>query len=264
MTTVADVEEAPRPAMDPRLRQRRIEVRRAEGRRRLRRLLIGLGGLGALALAWALSYSSLVDVDHVDVSGQAHTTAAEIRDAAGLGRGEPMVYVDLGAAARRIEALPWVASASVRRSWPGTVKIDVVERVAVVAAAVPSGGFRLFDAEGHAVSDAATPPPGTLLISGPTPPVAVGDAVGEQQLAAIDAATLLPPRLKQRVGAVAWAEDGTIDLLLAPAGTIRVGPPVDLPAKYLAAVAVLDKLDPATTIGVLDVRAPEAPVLAPA
>jgi hypothetical protein len=100
-------------------------------------------------------------------------------------------------------------------------------------------------------------------MSGPVPPVAVGQAVGEQELAAIDATSMLPVPLKARVGAVVWAEDGTIDLQLAPAGTIRLGSPTDLPAKYLAAVAVLDKLGPDATVGVLDVRAPEAPVLSP-
>ena len=59
MSTVVDVEDPPRPPMDPTLRQRRIEVRREEGRRRLRPLLFALGVLGAMALVWALTYSSL-------------------------------------------------------------------------------------------------------------------------------------------------------------------------------------------------------------
>ena len=128
--------------MDPRLRQRRIEVRRQEGRRRLRRLLIALGVLAMLTLLWALTYSSLVDVDHVVVSGAAHTTEADVRAAAAIGQGQPMAYLDTRAAAHRIEALPWVASASVRRDLPGTVRIDVVERVPVVATPVERGRLR--------------------------------------------------------------------------------------------------------------------------
>ena len=263
MSSVVEVDEAPRPTIDPRLRQRRIDVRREEGRRRLRRLLIGLGVLGALALVWAFTYSSFLDVDHIVVSGQAHTTEADVRAAASIGRGQPMLYLDTDGAARRVEALPWVASASVRRTYPGTVRVDVVERVPVVAEPLQTGGFRLIDGEGHAIADSPALPTGVLLMSGPTPPVAVGAVVDAQQLAAIDAATMLPASLKQRVGAVTWDKDGSVSLDLAPRGTIRLGPPTELPAKYLAAVAVLEKLDPNTTIGVLDVRAPQAPVLAP-
>jgi hypothetical protein len=101
-----------------------------------------------------------------------------------------------------------------------------------------------------------------LAITGPSSPVAIGSVVDAHELAAIDAAAVLPSPLKQRVGAVTWDADGTVALDLAPQGTIRLGPPTDLPAKYLAAIAVLENLDPNKAIGVLDVRAPEAPVLA--
>jgi len=263
MTAVVE-EEANRPAMDPRLRQRRIEVRRQEGRRRLRKLLIAVGVLAVLGLLWGLTYSSFVDVDRVVVTGDGHTSNAEIRSAAAIGLGQPMAYLDTSAAEHRIEVLPWVASASVHRDLPGTVSIDVVERVPIVATPIDGGGWRLFDAEGHALGDVPALPAGVVAMSGPVKPVPVGAVVGDQQLAAIDATALLPVPLKARVGAVAWADDGTIDLQLAPAGTIRLGPPTDLPAKYLAAVAVLDELGPDATVGVLDVRAPEAPVLSPA
>ena len=259
----AIVEDSPRPAIDPRLRQRRIEVRRQEGRRRLRRLLVALGVAALLALLWALTYSSLADVDRVVVQGAGHTTVADIRSAAAIGRGQPMAYLDTRGAARRIEALPWVASARVRRDLPGTVRITVVERVPVAASPLDGGGWRLLDSEGHALGDVSGLPDGVLVMNGPDEPVAIGQVAGEQQLAAIEATTVLPQPLKQHVGAVVWSEDGIIDLQLAPAGTIRLGPPTDLPAKYLAALAVLDKLGPDATIGVLDVRAPEAPVLSP-
>ncbi|HTN81844.1 MAG TPA: FtsQ-type POTRA domain-containing protein [Acidimicrobiales bacterium] len=261
MSTV--VEDAPRPTMDPRLRQRRIDVRRSEGRRRLRRLLIALGVVATLVLAWGFTYSTFLDVDHVVVRGERHTTETDVRAAAAIGQGQPMVYIDTGAASRRVEALPWVARAEVRRDYPGTVRIDVVERVPVVAIAIPTGGWRLFDAEGHALGDASGLPPGIVAMTGPRPPVAVGTVVSAAELAAIDVAVSMPPSLEQRVGAIALTKDGSVDLELAPEGTIHLGSPVDLPAKFLAAVAVLDQLGAQKTIGVLDVRAPEAPVLIP-
>ena len=65
----------PPPMPHPRFRERRIKVRRDEGRRRLRRLVIlalvmaaVLGGLGA-------TRSVLLDVDDVAVAGGARTPA---------------------------------------------------------------------------------------------------------------------------------------------------------------------------------------------
>jgi cell division protein FtsQ len=249
--------------MDPRLRQRRIEVRRAEGRRRLRRLLVGLGVVAALALLWALTYSSVLDIDHLEVPRLAQPRADEVREAAAIDIGDPIVYLDSAAVSARVEALPWVESAQVSRSWPGTVRVEVVERRAVVATPTPDGAWRLLDVEGHAIADVPAPPIGVLALLGPAPPPEVGAEADPPARAAIDAATTLPTELRHRVGAVAWAEDGTVELRLAPAGVVRLGPPTDLPAKYLAALAVLDELGPAATIGVLDVRAPRAPVLAP-
>jgi cell division protein FtsQ len=259
------VEDPPRPPeMDPRLRQRRIEVRRAEGRRRLRRLLIGLGAVAAAALAWALTYSSVLDIDHVEIPGLAQSSAEAVRQAAGIDIGAPIVYLDSESASARVEALPWVESARLHRSLPGTVRIDVVERRPVVAAPTPDGAWRLLDVEGHAIADVPAPPLGVLALLGPVPPPEIGAAADEPERAAIDAATMLPRQLRERVGAVAWSEDGTVELRLAPTGVVRLGLPTDLPAKYLSALAVLDELGPAATIGVLDVRAPRAPVLAPA
>jgi cell division protein FtsQ len=182
----------------------------------------------------------------------------------GVEIGAPIVYLDSSEASDRVESLPWVESARVHRSLPGTVRVEVVERQAVVAAPTPDGGWRLLDVEGHAIADVPAPPSGVLVLLGPGPPPEVGTAAGGEERAAISAATMLPTELRPRVGAVAFAEDGTVELRLAPSGVVRLGLPVDLPAKYLSALAVLDELGPAATVGVLDVRAPRAPVLAPA
>src|SRR2546423_15685209 len=82
--------------IDPRFRQRRIEVRRLEGRRRLRVLLI-LAGFFFLALvAWGLTRSPFLDVDHVRVTGTSRTTPAEITTASGVHKGMAMFDVDTG------------------------------------------------------------------------------------------------------------------------------------------------------------------------
>ncbi|MCA1692024.1 MAG: FtsQ-type POTRA domain-containing protein [Actinobacteria bacterium] len=119
----------PRPiSMDPRIRRRRIEVRRHEGRRRFRILalvtvMVLLSGAGWLAVR-----SPALDVDAVEVEGATRTPAEVIRRTAGLPAGAPMIDIDEGRAAMLLKALPWVEEARVERRWPGTVEIQVTER----------------------------------------------------------------------------------------------------------------------------------------
>src|SRR5690606_26352017 len=113
---------------DPRMRSRRIGVRREAGRRRLRRMLAGAAVAAALVGAAALTRTSLLDVDRIEVEGAARSGAAEVRRAAGVATGEPLVDVDTGAVAARVEELAWVAQARVDRAWPATLRIRVTER----------------------------------------------------------------------------------------------------------------------------------------
>ena len=109
---------------DPRFRERRIAVRKDAGRRRLKRLLIVvLAALVALAGVIVVR-SPVLDVDEVTVVGTARLAPDDIRTAAGIDEGAPLLLADMGAAARDVEALPWVAEAEVTRDLPGRVRID--------------------------------------------------------------------------------------------------------------------------------------------
>ena len=145
-----------RPPVDPRLRDRWIAARREEGRRRLRIVLIAVGIVVALAVAWALIASPFLDVDRIEVKGATQTSIADIERASGIDRGDPMVWLDTGEAADGIDALPWVRAAHVHREWPGTVRITVTERVAV--AWVDASGPTLVDRTGRVLARVAAPP----------------------------------------------------------------------------------------------------------
>lgn len=129
------------PRIDPRMRRRRAEARREEGRRRLRRLLLGFGvSLSAIA-AVVVAHSPLLEVRHVAVFGVVHTSRQSVLDAAGFGPGQPavpMVDVDSPARVAAVEALPWVRSVVFHRSWPWSVVVRVTERRP--AALVEAGG----------------------------------------------------------------------------------------------------------------------------
>ena len=158
--------------MDPRIRRRRIEVQRRAGRRRLR-VLVGVAVLVLLTVGgWLAVRSPLLDVDRIEVQGAAHTPRAAVLGAARLHRGAAMVNVDQAAAGRRIESLPWVGQARVRRAWPGTVLITVTERE---PKAMQGGEIAL-----------RLDPHGTVRL-GPPDDIAAKEGAAESVLAQVDA-----------------------------------------------------------------------------
>jgi cell division protein FtsQ len=225
--------EAPR--INPRIRERLIEVRREAGRRRLRILLvvsslICVGGIAFLAVT-----SPLLDVDRIEVVGAQHMTAAQLRVASGVHVHDHLLFVDTGAAARRLEQLPWIERATVKRDLPGTLKIAVVEYSAAAYVRV-SGGVILVASNGHVIARAPAAPAGTVEVRGVRRPPNVGEL-----LAPPDAAGLvrrLPIALARQIDAVDVGGSG-VALHVARGGQIRLGGTDDLDAKAASALAVL-------------------------
>ena len=94
------------------MRARRIRVRRDAGKRRLRRLTLVLAVLALVVGAAVATRSPLLDVDRVEVTGAEQTSAGAVLEAAGSRARRALVSVDVAAAARRVEALPWVDDAT--------------------------------------------------------------------------------------------------------------------------------------------------------
>ena len=246
-------------AIDPRLRARRISVRRDEGRRRLRRL----GGLGVVAavalLTFGVTRSPVLDVDRVQVQGSLHTPTDAVQRASGIRRHAPMTDVDLDRARRGVLALPWVRTVSVTRSWPATVKIVVTERVAVAAIAAGNAGFSLVDGDGRVLESSATLPAGyVLLINIPTPGPP-GTNVDPAASDALDVARSMSATLRAKVSTIVPDADG-VSLRLVAGGVVRLGDAGDLSTKLRAADTVLNEAD-MTDVCTVDVRVASAPSL---
>lgn len=246
--------------MDPRIRQRRIEVRRHAGRRRLRVLLACLGTAAAVTAAAAATRSPLLDVDHVDVRGAERTPRRQFLHAGGLVGRPAMTDVDSATVARRVEALPWVLDARVRRQWPGTVRVDVVERDPV--AAVPAeGAWAVVDAAGRVLEVVGAKPGGLPVLGGVPSPGPPGSTLAPAAGVPLGVAAAVPAGLRPRVADVATVAGGEVELRLAPPGVVvRLGRPVDLDAKLAALAALVAGADLTATAAV-DVRVPRAPVL---
>lgn len=248
--------------VDPRMRLRRIQVRRGEGRRRLRRLTIALAVLVALVAAAAATRSPLLDVDRVAVSGAERTGADEVRRAAGVEPGEPLIEVDTGAVARRVERLPWVASAKVVRGWPSTLEIEVTERVPVAVVQLTEDRAAVVDAEGwvlaieHRAPDEEVPEGERLVLTGISGRVAEGEQLDRAARDAVDLAVALEERLPGVVASVST----DLEAELVAGGVVRFGSTEDLDAKVTALKTVLEEVD-TTCMEVLDVRVPGSPAL---
>lgn len=245
--------------IDPRLRARRIAVRRDEGRRRLRRLS-GLGAVAAVALlVFGLTRSPVLDVDRVRVAGAQHTPAELVQRASGIRRHAPMTDVDLDRARRGVLALPWIRTVSITRSWPGTVDIVVTERTAVAAVAAGDRGFSLVDADGRVLDVSATPPAGYVVLANVPAPGAPGSTLDATVGPALDVARALPPTLREKVSTIVPDNDG-VTLRLVAGGVVRLGDATDLGAKLRAADTVLREADTKNLCAV-DVRVASAPSL---
>jgi len=239
-----------------------VEIRRQEGRRRFR-VLLGASALVAVGCGgWAATDSPLLDLDRVVIEGAVHTSPSDARTASGLRTGEPLLDLDQARAAQGVSNLPWVREATVVRRWSGQVRIRLLERQPVAVTAAAAGGMALIDGSGRVLEQVDVAPPELALLAGLPPAGPAGSTLAPEGVAVLAVAVALPVELRARTVGVAPTADGRgeVDLRLDPGGMVRIGPPEDLDRKFDAIRAVLAQVD-VRTLGVLDVRRPDSPVL---
>jgi cell division protein FtsQ len=229
--------------------------------------------VAAVVAAIAVVRSPLLDVDRIVVTGAARTGPDAVVAASGVDRGDRMVGVPLGRVAERVRRLPWVATATVRRSWPSTVRIEVRERVAVAAAPAQGGGWILLDADRWEAGTAAEVPAHLARLEVPPVPRELGrrGPAGLDPLVAVAAS--VPAAVGDRLvslqpgpqapavaggGGGAAEVDGTVRLPDGSTVTVRFGPPDQLARKWLALVTLLDQVD-LGQVATIDLRVPGAP-----
>lgn len=249
--------------LDPRLRARRIAVRRDEGRRRLRRL-VALGVIaGGVASVVGAVLSPLFDVDQVSVVGAERAGVDEVLVASGVERGAALAFVSSERVAMQVEALPWVDSASVRRRWPGSVVVVVTERTPLVAYADGRGRWALVDGVGRVLERVAEVEPGVPVVGATVVRSDPGDVMGAEAGPVLAVLQALPSRVRARVltleerGSDIVAEVRLDGGALAELTFAVLG---DVDAVASALTTLLDSVDHGR-IGAIDLRVPEAPVL---
>ncbi|MGI9006980.1 MAG: cell division protein FtsQ/DivIB [Streptosporangiaceae bacterium] len=238
-------------------------------------------GLAAVALAagvtWALLGSSFLVVRTVRTTGSAVPRSA-VLNAAGVRMGTPLIRIDTGAVARRVERIRQVQVARVTLSWPDGLVIWTKRRTATFALA-DAGGYDVLDSYGVVLRRSVTTPRGLLPIrlttsqagasqgagqtgagqTGPGqtgPPGAVASLRQNPAVLAAGAVVrTLPSWLRNRVRQVRAGGPADVILVLRGGSTVRWGGPAH-PAAKAAEVAILlrtraryvDVSDPTTAV----------------
>ena len=254
-------------AIDPRIKERRESVERSRSQKRLRWAGVAAGVVVLVALVVGILHTPWFGAKVVTVTGDhANTTTQAIEAAAGLLHHPPLVSVDPGAVADRVESLPFIASAQVTRHWPDAVTVHVTERVPVTTMAGPAASWSTLDGGGRTLAVTPARPVLPVLIVhgplGPVPPAPIGATVAPPAEPGLVVARTLPPAFAGQVVSITVATDGTVSLALVAGLVVQLGTTTDLTAKYedVAAIIAHASLRGAHTI---DVTVPQSPTVGP-
>jgi cell division septal protein FtsQ len=105
-------------------------------------LYVQLGAFGLIVTsALVAGYSRVMASDRLKVAsvyvkGQRFLSEGEVRELLGPAVGENILKLDLKALQARLMTSPWVAEASVKRTLPDTLHVEIVERVPLALAEV--------------------------------------------------------------------------------------------------------------------------------
>jgi cell division protein FtsQ len=198
------------PGIEPRLRQRRIGVRRAAGRRRLK-WAIGVGAVVVVAVGvLAVLGSSLFSVDDVDVTGVQRADADVINEIIEDIQGEPVLLVDTSAIEERLEAIPYVEAARVTTDFPSSASIEIREREPVATGRGVDGLFRILDRDGRVIDVIEGQPIEFAQINGFVPlDTDAGDFADPGYSAAAALVTKLTPEIRGRLISMSVVPDGS-------------------------------------------------------
>ena len=211
--------------IEPKLRQRRIGVRRAASRKRLWWSLLGGAVLVVVVATLAVLGSSWFAVEEVSVTGDVYTDADQLAAVVADLRGTPVLRVDTDEFEARIEEIAWVESARVTTRFPDSAAIEIKERTPVVSMLGSDQRSRVLDADGRVLAVIDGQPVALVWISGPgTLDLIPGDVAPIGYSSAASFVTKLTPNIRSRVESLLVTPDGSdlVMVLTSPSGPIEV------------------------------------------
>ena len=232
-----------RRGIEPRMRERRLAVKRAQGRKRLKwavaAVVVLLIGVGALATLGSSLFA--VRAGEVTITGNVYTDPERLQAVVDELVGTPVLRVDTQAAEDELEAIPWVDSAKVTTDFPHAVTIDISERRAVATYQAPDGRFRVLDPDGRVLDVIDKWPFAYVLVSGPdSVDLEAGDFAPQGYKAAAELADNLTGSVRGSVDRIEVTANGSrLSLWLADGTEVRFGEARDLFVKLVRLETVL-------------------------
>ncbi|MCB0967760.1 MAG: FtsQ-type POTRA domain-containing protein [Ilumatobacter sp.] len=242
-TLAPESERDMRRGIEPRMRERRVAVKRAQGRRRLKRVLLIVGVVVVIVGGLAVLGSPLFAVreSDVEVYGAVYSQGDEFDAVIDDAVGTPVLRVDTNRLEDDLEAIPWIEQAQVTTDFPHGLVIDVRERAAVSTYQGPDGRFRVLDREGRVldvIDDGY--PYAYVLIGGPDAvDLEPGDFAPQGYAAASELAKNLTSSVRGHVVRIEVLADGSrLALELDDGSTVFFGEARDILAKLVRLEAV--------------------------
>ncbi len=230
-----------------RFRERALSNRRRPWRRAL---LVVLAAATLGLLAWVVGWSTWLGLDDVEVTGVTGPEAAAVVKLVDVPLGTPLARVDTDAVGARVRERVTIAEVSVRRSWPGTLTVEVVPRSAALVVRNPQGRLEVVDAEGVSFGTVRAVPKGV-------PVVTATGAEGTTREALLSSLALLEALPADLAGKVSGIKVSSANLITFTLGerTVVWGGGEDSARKVAILTALLR-----TKAKVIDVSAPDTPV----
>lgn len=237
-----------RRGIEPRMRERRVAVKRAQGRRRLKWVLVALGAVILVVGTLAVLGSSLfaVRADQITVTGSVYSEGEALDEVIDRLAGTSTFLTDTQALEAELERIPWVDQARIRLDFPRAATIEIREREAWTTYQGLDLQFRVLDDEGRVLDVIDGYAFAYVLIDGPDPvDLQPGDFAPRGYAVASELAKNLTGSIRGRVQLIEVTADGSELSLLLDDGDVRVrfGEARDLFAKLVRLETVLENFD---------------------
>jgi len=131
---------------------------RLAGTKALAVLVVATATTGIIAGGHSVTVASAVTawvgfgIENVRISGQSETSEVDVLNALDIGTYPSLLTLELDSAKERIEALPWVGTATLKKLFPDSLEIEITEREPF-ALWQHDGVVSLIDASGRIITE---------------------------------------------------------------------------------------------------------------